>query len=145
MENIRIEQIDGKDGFYITENLVSTLPATADNYGVFFTATHPCTVMMVAESHTVAGSNAGAVTLNIEKLTSSQALDTGAEILITSYDLKSTANIPIIKQGYTELNGTNRVLKQGDRLALKDAGTLTSVAGLQITIYFKRDGKGDYK
>jgi len=145
MENIRIEQIDGKDGFYITENLVSTIPATAANYGIIFIATHPCTVMMVAESHTVAGSDAGAVTLNIEKLTTGQALDAGAEIITTSFNLKSTANTPVIKQGYNELTNANRSLKQGDRLALKDAGTLTAVAGLQVTIYLKRDGKGDYK
>lgn len=145
MDKVRIENIDGKDGFYITENLVSTLPATATNYGVFFTATHPCTVMMVAEAHTVAGSDAGAVTLNIEKLISGQALDAGAEILTTSFSLKSTANTPVIKQGYNEINATNSVLKQGDRLALKDAGVLTAVAGLQVTVYFKRNGKGDYR
>jgi hypothetical protein len=119
----------------ISTSLVSTLPATAANFGVFYIATESCTVEEAWESHTVAGSDAGAVTLDIEKLTSAVALDSGVSVLATTFDLKSTANIPV-RVGPTATIG-NRQLARGDRLALKDTGTLTNCAGLTVTLIIK--------
>lgn len=119
----------------ITVNLFGTDPATAANYDVFFTADFPCEVIEAMETHRVAGTDAGAVTLDIEKLTSGQALDAGAAILESTFSLKSTADTPVRKKG--TLNSSNKVLKPGDRLALKDSGTLTAVAGLSVTVYIR--------
>lgn len=139
----KFEDIENKDGFYVFHSIVSTGPATAANYGVIFTALNACAVMRVVESHTVAGSDAGAVTLNIERLSSGVALDSGDSILTTAFNLKSTANTPVIKEGI-DMVRANRTLTRGDRLALEDTGTLTAVAGLQVTIYLTPLGKGHY-
>ena len=137
----RSENILNKDGFYITVRVQGTDAATASNYGVFFIAKNPCEVFLVSEVHEVAGTDAGAVELNIEQLTSGTALNSGNEILVTDFNLKSTANTPVEKEG-TALQ--NRQLKRGERLALKDIGTLTSVDDVCVTIYFKPLGKGHY-
>ncbi len=139
------EDIQNKDGFYITVNLPTTQPQTAANYGVFFTAYRACEVMQVSEVHTVAGNDAGAVTLDIEKLTGTTALDSGVSVLTSTFSLKSTANTVVRKTGLElSITGSQRQLKPGDRLALKDAGTLTTLQGVQVTLYLKFLGRGSY-
>lgn len=138
LEQITPEMIGRKDGFHLNHLMVDA--ATAGNYDVIFTAVYPCEVMAVIETHRVACSSTG--TLNLEILTSGQALDAGVTVLSTAYSLDSTANTPILKQGL-DLTA-NRQLKPKDRLALKDALTLTATAGLVVTVYLKRLGKGDY-
>lgn len=136
------ENVTNKDGFYITENVVGLNAATATNYGVFFIARNPCEILWCAEAHTTAGTNGGAVTLNIEKLTGTQALDAGSTVLVTAWDLKGAINTVSTKE-ISALQ--NQQLAPGDRLALKDVGTLTDVAGVQVTVYLKTLGKGDFR
>lgn len=140
---IAIDSIENKDGFFITTKVVNTDAATAANYGVFFTAFRPCEILWVAETHKTAGTDGGAVTLNLEILDSAEALDAGDEVLTTAFSLKSTADTPVIYSGQ-DLNST-RQMKEGQRLALKDAGTLTSVNDVVITVYLKQLGKGHYR
>lgn len=119
----------------VVVNLQNTDAATAANYDVFFTADYPCEVVSVSETHRVLGTDGGAVTLNIEKLTSGQALDAGTAIISTALSLKTTINTP--QFGILVSTGA-RVLAKGDRLALVDSGTLTAVAGLTVTVYIKQ-------
>lgn len=133
--------ITSKDGFYITANLSGTQAATAANYGVFYIAHSAFQIVWIAESHTTAGSDGSAVELNIEHLTGTEALDAGDEILITDFNLKGTADTIQEKVGYELQNGK---IAKGDRLALKDIGTLTDVAGVQVTLYCKPLNKGHY-
>lgn len=142
MDDLIWEKIDNKDGFYITATVITA--STAGNFGVIFTALHPCEIMRAYESHTTAGTDAGAVTLNLEKLTSGEALDAGDSVLTTGWNLKSTANTPVEKTSL-DLVKANRQLSTGDRLALEDSGVLTALVGVQVTVYFKRLGKGGYK
>lgn len=136
-------QLINKDGNEITVNLGGTLSATAANYGVFFIANRPIEIVKVKEVHSTAGSDGSAVTLQLEKLTGTTALDSGSTILNTAFDLKGTANTVVSYSGYKGLN-SNRILREGDRLALKDAGTLTNVAGVCVSIYFKYANNGHY-
>ncbi len=136
-------QIDLKDGFYLTVNLVDILPQTATNYGMFFTARWPMEVLFVSEIHGVAGTNGGAVTLDIEKLTGTTAKGSGTSILASTFNLKSTANTVVSKEG-VNLSAA-RTLVQGDRLALKSSGTLTTLSDLQVTLYCKMLGRGGYR
>jgi len=140
---IQITEVEGKDLLPITIVLKNTESATAANYGVFFTALRPCEVSEIAETHRTAGSDAGAVTLNIENLKSGVALDSGSTVCKTGFSLKSTANTPIIKKGFADLQ--NRVLDVGDRLALKDTGTLTAVNDVSVTVLLMPVGKGNYR
>src|SRR3989304_6488220 len=134
--NFRNKQaINTHVAYPIRHSLTGTEPATAGNYEVFFTADYPCEVVSVSEVHRVLGTDGSAVTLNIEKLTSGQALDAGTAILTTALSLKTTINVP--QFGILVSTGA-RVLARGDRLALVDAGTLTAVAGLTVTVYIKQ-------
>lgn len=135
------EEINNKDGFYITVNLTGAAPQTAANYGVFFTAYYACEVSQVTEVHTVISDDNA--TLDIEKLTGTTAPDSGNSILTAVYDLTSTANTVIRKRGI-DLS-SHRGLKPGDRLSLKDGGNLTAIEGIQVTLYIKPRGNGDYR
>jgi len=137
---IDFSEINNKDGFYITVNLAGVSAQTAGNYGVFFTAYKSCEISAVYETHSVAGSSTP--TLQIEKLLSGVAMGSGDTLLSSAYALSSTANIPILKRGIDLTN--KRGLAYGDRLALKVSGTLTSLEGLQVTLYLKPRGKGQY-
>jgi len=141
---VEIENVQHKDGFWITRFIDDATVST--EFGVIFIALWPCEVLSVGETHRTAGSDAGSVTLQLEKLTSGQALDAGTTMLQTAFDLKSTANTPVIKTGRDLVFTPGyRTLETGDRLALKDAGTLTALAGINVTVYFKRMGKGEYQ
>lgn len=121
------------------------------NYGVFFIAPFSCTVTGFSESHAVAGTDLGAVTLQLEKLTGTQAPGAGAKILVngnTTFDginLKGAINTPVfypenvIQSGVTYPNTLTQgitsnlrdiTLQKGDRLALRVLGTPTTVAGI---------------
>ena len=144
MPEMRYEQILNKDFKPVPAVVVDTDAATAAKYGVFFVAERPYEVMAIAESHKTAGSDAGSVTLNIEKLTSGTALDAGDSICATAFDLKGTADTPVVKRG-SDLTKANKQLLEGDRLALEDTGTLTAVNHVCVTVYLKPLGKGDYR
>ena len=117
--------------------LVSTLPATAANYGNIFVADRCWRLIAAREAHAVVGSDGGAVTLDIEKLANTEALDAGVVMLAATFDLKGTANTEQAKAPSATV--ANARLKPGDRVALKDAGVLTVVAGLSGSLTFVED------
>ena len=99
--------------------LHGTSAATTTNYGVFFILPWDAVLIGFKEVHETAGTDGGTVTLQLEKLTGTQALDAGAEMLSTALSLKTAVNTVVSGT----LSGTlaNRSLKRGHRLALKDA------------------------
>lgn len=137
------QEIDGKDGVVIVATLNDTAAQTAANYGTIFTALkRGYEVLVVGEIHGTLGTDAGAVTLQLEKLTGTTAKGSGTNILVTAFNLKSTINTLVRKEG-SDL--TNKTLAVGDRLAWKTSGTLTALKDVHITIYLKPLGKGDYR
>ena len=139
---IRYEEIVNKDGFYITVSIPGFQAATNTNYSVFWHVRNACEILWIEESHTRISSEAGAVTLNVERLNSGVALDSGDEIIQTAFNLKSTADTPINKEGRAELKNT--ILSPNQRLALKDGGSLTNLKGVCVTIYLRTLSKGHY-
>ncbi len=121
--------------FCVNHTVYGTTAATATNYGVFFIVPSSCTITSVQEVHQTAGTDAGAVTINIEKLSGIEALGSGDDVLSTALSLKATANT--IQTGILTATLINRSLIAGDRLALKDTGTLTSVANVTVKIELK--------
>lgn len=107
--------------------------ATATYYSVFYIVPVSCYLSKFQEVHTTAGTAGGSVTLNLEKLTSGQAPDSGVVMLDTAIDLKSTANV-VNTSSYITATAANRNLSPGDRLCLKDSGTLTSVANVTVFV-----------
>lgn len=118
----------------VTVRLKNTDAATAANYGVFFVSERQYNVLAVAEVHGTAGTDASAVTLQIERLQGTEAPDSGDALLSTALSLKATANT--VQYG-TLVNTGVTALQRGDRLSLKDSGSLTDVANLCVTVYIQ--------
>ena len=118
-------------------SVVAILPgaeaAAAVNYGKVFVADRACTVKKISESHTDLGTDPGAVTLSVEKLTGVQASGAGADLLgVTKIDLKGAINT--VQAPALTGTGADLILAAGDRLSLLDTGTLTAVEGVCVTV-----------
>lgn len=124
--------INGKT-IELTHTIIGADAATAANYGVFYIVPFACYLTKFQEVHQVAGSAGGSVTVNLERLTGTQAPDSGTNMLDAGMDLKDTAN-EIHTSPYLAENLTRRTLAVGDRLCLKDTGTLTSVSNLTVLV-----------
>jgi|GEM_PF-4727536 hypothetical protein len=140
------QTISRKDGFHITINMVDTQPQTAANYGIFFIAWHPIEVLSIQEVH---GTKAGAAaTVTVEKLTATTAKGSGTSLITTAFDLTVADNTVQTREALdfdTTTIPSVRQLLRGDRLALKSTGTISAVKDLQITLYCKFLGRGDYR
>jgi len=75
--------------FTVSHTLFGTQSATAGNYGIFYIALFPCLVTGASEVHQTAGNDAGDVFLKLEKLTGTQAPDSGTELSASSSKLTS--------------------------------------------------------
>lgn len=117
---------------YINHTVYGTDAATATSYGVFFIVPAPCVIISFQEVHQTAGTDGSAVGLNLEKLTGTEALGSGDEVLSANLSLKATINT--VQTGVLSTTLSSRSFTTGDRLALKDSGTLTSIAGVTVKV-----------
>jgi hypothetical protein len=121
----------------IPEDMLVNVPiaaATVDSN--VFIATGPCEVVGVSEVHTVAGSDGGAVTLDVTKCDGTEAPASGVTVLSSTIDLKGTANT-VVNRTLTATTA-DRKLIAGERLGINVTGTLTALAGGIVTIRIKR-------
>jgi hypothetical protein len=92
------------------------------------------------EVHATAGSDASAVSLQITKDTGTNAPGAGTDLLTNNtnvgFDLKGTANT--VQNGTLTATTASLVFVAGDRLSIDFAGTLTALAGVNVTINLKR-------
>jgi len=123
-------------GFRVSVAIPGTQAATATNYGIFFVAPCTCQVTKVSEVHITLGTDSSAVTLDIERLQSTEAPGSGDALLgTTKIDLKGTVNT--VQSPDLTSTTASLQLAAGDRLCLKDTGTLTDVAGVCVTVELK--------
>ena len=115
--------------------------AVAANFNHFYLAQQPIIVIDIR----VIWSNAGGsgATLQVERLQGTEALDGGDLLLSATIDLTSTANTVV--EGTLTNTISNRILERGDRLALKDANTLTAIANVTVYVTYKPTSSGHYK
>lgn len=93
----------------------------------------------VMENHRVAGTDGGAVSLDIVHADSGEAIAAGITALSgTLFNLKSTADTPVRRSTASGLSTTRsaRVLQPGDRHDLDFQGTLTALAGVCVTLVY---------
>lgn len=120
--------------------LTVVLGANAEAVDTFiFVATGDFEVVGVSEVHDVAGTDAGAVTLDVKKCASGTAVAGGTSVLASTFSLKSTVDVPVNK---TIGNGgiaasPTRIVRSGESLALDIAGVTTAVAGVAVTVWLK--------
>ena len=119
-----------KKKLWVHHTIQGTAAATLTNYGVFWIAPVACFVTKFQEVHQTAGSDGSAVTLTLEKLTGTTAPDSGTVLLTTALSLKATANT--VQTGTLVTTIASYSMNAGDRLCLKDAGTLTAVDNVTV-------------
>lgn len=121
--------------FPISTRVPDTAAATAANYGYFFVADRPYEIISITERHKTAGTDGGAVTLQVEKIPTGTAKSSGTDLLATAINLKGTADTT--QYGTLTTTKTALILKRGDSIGLETSGTLTSVADVCVTIILR--------
>jgi len=101
-----------------------------------FVADDAWEVVTVSEAHSVAGSDGGSVTLQVNKCTGTQAPSAGVNTLTSTIDLKGAANT--VSSGTLNASASNYQLASGDRICAVFSGTLTDLAGACVTLRMKR-------
>jgi len=98
----------------------------------FFIADRPYEVMDVSAIWSAAGTDGGTVTYDVTIDKGVVAPGAGSSVLSAAVSAKTTANTSSI----ATLNASrrNRLLSVGDLLSFKPSGTLTSLAGMQLTV-----------
>lgn len=97
-------------------------------------------VVEVTSRQDTIGTNGGAVTMDVVKAASGTAIAGATSVLASTFNLKSTAATNVRK---TVANGglataqATRTLTSGQALGVDFTGTVTSVAGLVVTISLK--------
>lgn len=105
----------------------------------FFTADRAYQVVGITEIHATAGNDGSAVNLQVTKDTGTNAPGAGTDLLTNNtnagFNLKATANT--LQTGTLTATTASLQLAAGDRLSLDFAGTVTTLAGVQVTVALK--------
>lgn len=127
-----------KTGTYVASYTMLANASLADQ--TFFVAPEACKVVGVSYVHSVAGTNGSPVNLQVTKDTGTNAPGAGTDLLTNNanagFDCKGTANT--VQNGTLVATEGATTLAAGDRLAVDFAGTLTSLAGVTVTVLLAR-------
>ncbi len=107
----------------------------------FFIADQAYEVISATEVHSTAGNDAGAVTIDITKDVSGVAPGAGVSVLVSPFNAKATANT--VQTGSRSSSASAIQIAAGDRISVKFTGTLTSLAGVEITLLLAPGMSGD--
>lgn len=106
----------------------------------FFVADRAYDVVAVRQIHSVAGTDGSAVNLQVTKDTSTAAPGAGTDLLTNNtnagFNLKGTANT--VQAGTLTATAASKRMAAGDRLSVDFAGTLTTLAGVVVTVVLRR-------
>lgn len=139
-EQTNSTEVTLKDGFYVPIVLRGQSAAVGGNYGIEIIARNAFEVSQIAVRFRVASTSG---TLNIEKIRGNGAEGTGVDLCKTDFSLSGAINTVVTKSGVDLVR--DRVVAQGDSLALVYGGTLTNLEQLVVTIYCKPFGRGNYR
>lgn len=101
------------------------------------------------EAHTVLGTDGGGLTMTIEKLTGTQAPGGGSNMFKTStFNLAAAVNTgqrlaaSALLATMSAAQKAARLVSPGDRVSLTITGVTTAVAGVGVTLVFRRTRPG---
>lgn len=125
----------------LTHNVKQSCPLNSHCVDqAFWTADGTYLVTAISYIHSTAGNDAGAVNLQVTKDTSTQAPGAGTDLLTNNsnagFDCKAAANT--VQSGVLVAAEAPRTLTTGDRLSLDFAGTVTTLAGVVVTVSLRR-------
>jgi hypothetical protein len=127
-----------------------TLPSTATSSTFVDSPVFVCPqgaeyeIIEISEVHSVLGTDGSAVTADFKKCAVATAPASGTTVLLTTFNLKSTINTPVVKtpgNGGMVLALASRTLTAGQMLSLDLTGTLTALAGVRFDIWLKNRRK----
>lgn len=122
-----------QNGDFVPNSVVVSRVANADCIdGNIFVANRKYKVIGISEVHTTAGSDGSAVTLSVNKCTGTQTPAQGTTLMSGTFDMKGTAQT--VQNATLVALQSTLILNAGDRLALDFAGTITALAGVQVTV-----------
>lgn len=105
----------------------------------FFVANRAYQVTAIREVHATAGNDGSAVNLQVTKDTGTNAPGAGTDLLTNNtnagFDMKGAANT--VQVGTLTATAASLQLAAGNRLSLDFAGTVTTLAGLCVTVTLK--------
>jgi hypothetical protein len=130
-----MRRADGTTGSIVENNLVNyqyVATSVDDNAWI---ADGDYEVVGVKLAPRVAGTDASAVTVNVQKCTGTTAPGSGTDLLTAGLNLKGTINT--VQSGTLISTESSKRLTAGDRLAINFTGTLTAAIGL-VSIYLKK-------
>ena len=103
----------------------------------FFIAPFDLTIKAIDYVHATAGSDGGAVTLNLERLQGTEAPGgNGDALLATAFNCKGTINT--VQNGALTATTASLTLSKGNRLGLDYTGTLTALAGVVVSVVYEK-------
>jgi len=105
----------------------------------FFIANRPMKIAAIKYAHTVLGTNASAVNIQVTKDVSTDAPGAGTDLLTNNTDagFNGKGTINTVQAGALSATAANLRLAVGDRLSLDFAGTLTALAGVVVVVLFE--------
>jgi len=95
-------------------------------------------LLAASENHTTEGSDPGDVTIMLTRQQGTEAAASGDELMTTGFNAKGTAQT--VQNASVVPTVATRTLHSGDRLGVNFVGTLTALAGVNITAYLYRIG-----
>ncbi|MCX8129774.1 MAG: hypothetical protein N3I35_06710 [Clostridia bacterium] len=105
--------------------------AAADTAKPFFIAPAACQIVDADLWYATAAGQAG--TLNVEKLTSGQAIGSGVSVLASGFNMAASATVP--QSGNITSTAADALMAAGNVLALKvTSGAATSLANASLTL-----------
>jgi hypothetical protein len=107
-----------------------------------FIAPYAMTIVAISEVHSTAGDDSGAVTLNLTKDESGIVPGAGVTLMDGTFNLKGTA--ATVQNATLATSRTTLTLAAGDRIGANFVGTITTLAGVVVTLYFYTAGLGDF-
>lgn len=121
----------------IVERIQSTNGADTSFYSHFFinSTNRRYVVTEIKEVHGTAGTDAGDVTLQVERLQGTEIKTGGDALLSTAFNLKTAART--VQTGTLIANPSTLTLEVGDRLGLFTSGVITSVADVCVVVYLR--------
>jgi hypothetical protein len=102
---------------------------------IFYTSPRRCYVFAVRYVHATAGSDSGAVTLDLVKCSGTTAVASGTSLLSSTLNCKATANTVQVGSLLSPLSAVT--LEVGDRLGIRFTGTVTALAGVSVNVHLR--------
>ena len=110
-----------------------TLPDTT-----LWIADADCEIVWASEVHEVLGTDGSAVTADVMVVPNGTVVGSGTSLLASTFDLKATVATLQTRSLSAGTLASSRTIAAGQRIGINFTGTMTAVAGLNITVVLNR-------